>query len=178
MAECIIWRTPCAPDGTIKYDMGLSVVKGSPRAGGDYRIKMEPLEAMDDGVKARLTTWLIDERARGCKFPLIDEDAVARASRRKPLTVPERAKRLLRHLVSESSTRVDKPLWISPGAPSLHGPSPLYYSTQAWSESVNFDEVLYFLDELQNQELVRWVSEGKLVVMLDGNARIEEQTTP
>ncbi len=161
-------------DGTIEYDMGLSVVRNSPRAGGDYRFKvgMIGMATVDDCVKARLTTWLIDERARGCRFPLIDQDAVDRVSKRKPLSVPERAERLLRHLVNES-TRVDKPLWISPGAPGLHGPSPLYYSTQAWSESVNFGEVRYFLDELQSQELVRWVSEGKLVVTLDGYARAE-----
>ena len=54
-------------------------VHHSPRAGGNYSITLDaqyklPEGWLDDSEKARLTTWLIDQRNMGVRYPLVTED--------------------------------------------------------------------------------------------------------
>lgn len=85
------------------------VVEESPRAGGGYSITFQARMrltdgAMDDSVRARLTTWLIDQRLQGERLPRVTTDSIRRAIVQTPLPVHVRADRLLRYLAFQSNT--------------------------------------------------------------------------
>ena len=99
--KCPIWGTPA----NLKNADGLSIVMNSPRAGGEYRIS-ESLAAagpeiqLPDGNagKARLTCWLVEQRAIGELVPLITCKVLEIVRVRKELTVLERTNRILQYL--------------------------------------------------------------------------------
>ena len=104
---CPIWGTvaayPCPPsDDLIFYD--------SPRAGGKFSMA-RPTEtdinenphlmmgSVDASVKARLTSWLIEQRHRQKEeFPEVTCDSIRNAQARLPLKVAEIADNFLRYL--------------------------------------------------------------------------------
>ena len=116
----------------------------SERTGGWYianRLDMEgELQDCDDRVRARLTTWLIDQRRLGEEMPEIDTAVIKEVKRQKDLSVPERADRLLRaakQTVSDIGKLVE-----------LEGYS---YFWLAHSESVNGGEVRYLGEYLKHR---------------------------
>lgn len=78
------------------------------RFGGQYLIRqdislMEFSEEYDnDLVKARLTSWLIEQRSLDEECPKIREAEIAEASKRQSLSEAERAYRLLKYLCRET----------------------------------------------------------------------------
>ena len=61
-SECPIWGTPASVKS---LDIEFLKIIDSPRAGGRYSISEQAitlLPQIDDRVKARLTTWLVDQR--------------------------------------------------------------------------------------------------------------------
>ena len=52
----------------------------------------------DPSLKARLTTWLIDQRRLGVDCPEVDSNTIKDSERRRPLPIRERADRFLRYL--------------------------------------------------------------------------------
>ena len=96
VGSCRIWGTKaCTEDKTGDYD-----IVNSPRAGGRYQISWEAaqiLESCDEHVKARLTSWLIDQRRFGEQYPKVDADKIEEAKGRRELPVRERADRLLKY---------------------------------------------------------------------------------
>ena len=96
---CPIWGTPATEHSTNGRDGRES---DSPRAGGRYFIS-RTAEAIlkgchDDALKARLTTWLIDQRRLGVDCPEIDSSTIKDAEARRPLPIGERADQFLRYL--------------------------------------------------------------------------------
>ena len=92
---------------------------------------------LDDAAKARLTTWLVDQRGQGVYRPIVTEEVIEYARTRRPLSVDERAERLLRYLVEQSNTLGER-LSVSR--------TPLL----AWTESTDIREVIQlegYLDE-------------------------------
>ena len=90
----------------MKPDRGLMCVE-SERAGGCYLIDKEVqfhLEDVVDSVKARLTTWLVDQRLQGKDCPLITDEIIKYASVRRRLSVGERAERLIKYFVKQSDS--------------------------------------------------------------------------
>ena len=76
----------------------------SPRAGGPYLMSesgWQDLYSVGDAHKLRLTSWLVDQRRLGEQCPEITAKVVEDAKRRPPLSVHERADRLLRSVASE-----------------------------------------------------------------------------
>ena len=99
--KCPIWGTAA----TLESADGPSTVVDSPRAGGKYRISGSlaaagPEIQLPDGNagKARLTSWLVEQKMIGDPVPLITRKVLDTVRVRKPLTVPERANRILEYL--------------------------------------------------------------------------------
>jgi hypothetical protein len=68
----------------------------SPRAGGDYRISGSAtvtIKHKSPAEKARITTWIVDQRRSGEAAPLVTDDVVQQAAARRPLRMSERKRR-------------------------------------------------------------------------------------
>lgn len=104
--ECLIWPRFPAVHVTRKPDPDSPFyVEGSPRAGGDYAVTAGAEQRLSGGygridkrVRARLTTFLIDERASGEERPTVTTDLMERAKDAVDLTPETRADRLLRFM--------------------------------------------------------------------------------
>ena len=116
-------------------------VDDSPRAGGGYSIDVvlvsSGINSLSDQEKARLTTWLVDQRALGNTQPEITETDIDYVKARRPLPVHERAERLLQFISKEGRTVAD-PVWIATDkTPTLHMRGPNRLSGQrsiiAWT---------------------------------------------
>ena len=153
--SCLIWgygyeakvANPCRQGSD-----SLFLVRDSARAGGGYVLTDEARYKLSEGwfdasEKARLTTWLIDQRIMGVRYPLVTEGILDEIRRRPPLPVHERANRLLRFIFSKANkvaSTVDI-RWDT-------------WQAYAWSESTDWDEVFYLLDYLEE---MRWIQDGK-----------------
>ena len=104
--ECLIWpRFPAVHVARNPVADGLVCVEGSPRAGGDYAVTACAEQRLsggyrriDERVRARLTTILVDERASGEEWPTVTTDLIERATNAADLTLETRADRLLQYL--------------------------------------------------------------------------------
>ena len=155
---------------------GLEIaVEDSPRAGGRYSITREARwmiqdNGLDDGQKARLTTILVDQRKQGVKWPKVIPSLIERAKNTPALPVHIRADRLLR-FISEQSPTISERLTLQSDT----------YGAYAWSDSVTWDDVVYFLDYLIDRG---WINGVRLMgggfigtVTMSGHAKIEEYAT-
>ena len=97
-SRCPIWNTPASRESL--FDRDVERVD-SPRAGGWYSISGQAitlLPQIDDRVKARLTTWLVDQRRLGVQCPEILQQTITDAKQQRDLSVHDRADRLLQYI--------------------------------------------------------------------------------
>ncbi len=152
----------------------------SPRAGGLYRLTPEAFAMIHHGrltdkQKAKLTTWLYDERKRGTKSPVVTSgilDSIAYSNSTPSLSRSERDYRLLRFLVNKTENIGDQ---INVGK---YGEMALVVS-----ESVGWLEVFFLLKHLNDQGFIEYEdtrnpSKCIAVVAVKGHDRIEETETP
>ena len=174
MSSCPIWGGNNWADVSYVAPTAMYQVKNSPRAGGSYEVWGILVEAqvkhMSDAQKARLTTWLIDQRAQGNEMPGVTKESVAYAKVKRPLPVHQRAERLLRFIAGLAGSIGER---VSVDKSSL--------GAYAWSESTVWTEVDYCLDYLEEN---RWtdgtrVFGGKFhgTVTVAGYNHIAEQET-
>ena len=85
---CPIWETPA----TVHLDRHRDGRKvDSPRAGGCYFISetaVKEISNLDAPAKARLTTWLIDQRRLGVDCPEVDSSKIKDVERFPPFADP------------------------------------------------------------------------------------------
>ena len=165
--NCVIW-----PDFEASYNvLPLDLMRGvvSERAGGEYRISMQAalsVQRLSDAERARLTTWLVDQRLQGNEWPVVTVDIVEDAISRRPLTTYDRAERLIR-LVDRKSESVGTAVTVSTDA------------LMAWSESTNREDVEYFIRYLAKNAWLsaeRTASNGfRLIVSMDGHSRLADR---
>ena len=132
-SRCPIWDTPASEEST---DGRQGKLVDSPRAGGRYFISgtaIGCLPRIDERGKARLTSWLVDQRRLGVKCPEIDSNTITMAEQKKDLPVHERADRLLRYIEDQTE---DIGCGLSFLAYDISKPAIV-----AWSESVEGREV-------------------------------------
>lgn len=94
---CPIWGTP-AIDEPGGRDGRLV---NSPRVGGDYfisRTAIPVLNECDDRIKARLTSWLVEQRRLGNTRPVISTNAINEAKLRRHIPISKRAENVLQFL--------------------------------------------------------------------------------
>ena len=107
ITTCPIWGTRFEATGHYFDRTRTFRVDSSPRAGGGYSIDgvlvSSEVSSLSDQEKARLTTWLVDQRALGDIQPKITRAShQLRLGLRRPLPVHERAERLLKLIALNS----------------------------------------------------------------------------
>ena len=162
------------PDEGESVESGKSIKVDSERAGGRFEITddgQDSLKSLGDHGKARLTSWLVEQRNRGIEFPRVTESVAEYASNRRSLWAHERAERLLRFIATQADVvgvhlRFDKNSAIA---------------ALAWIESTDWREVDYFFDYLKQ---VGWLDgdgfmNGGFIanVTVDGYSQIAELYT-
>ena len=131
-SRCPIWDTPASEAPASRRDGRLM---DSRRAGGRYSISGTAIACLpkgDERLKARLTSWLINQRRSGDESGN-DSTTVEQAKQRQDLPVHERADRF-------SNTLEVKPR----RSEKLFGTHAKVFDPMlAWSESVDMSEVRY-----------------------------------
>ena len=134
--RCPIWKTPAR----VSADANMALLVDSERACGAYRIGINlavhlgTTTDIDDSARARLTTMLVDQRNIGDLWPQVTADMLNQAKNRRPLSVYERADRLLKYMAEKRS--MGQRLYKIPE------------DSLAWSESINENEQAVILDYL------------------------------
>ena len=170
---CLIW------DGHEGVSHGVfqngNCIVDSPRAGGKYLITEEARlrilnGGLDDSQKARLTTILVDQRKMGIEEPWVTASLVEEAKKAQSLSVPERADRLLR-FITDQAVPVSTLVLVTEETPGAY----------AWSESIQWSDIEYFLGYLEKNEWIEVPSIGhgvrKCIVTVEGYRQIKEQKT-
>ena len=168
---CPIWGTPASEESTGGYGVRLM---NSPRAGGRYLINQSAIRCLprvNDRVKARLTSWLVDQRRLGNECPEIDSDTITMAEQQKDLSVHDRADRLLQY-IGDQTVEIGKDFnFLSEHVSNK--------AIAAWSESVSENEVRYLLDYLHEERWIKRDAYNPRVYTLTvrGYARLAELET-
>jgi len=101
--------------------------------------------------KARLTTWLIDQRIQGDSEPEITLENLEKAIQRPSLGTRERAEKLLTYLANQSNN-------LSTGIDVQHDTLSAY----AWSESLEWTKVVFLLNFLYSSGLIEHALSGRI----------------
>lgn len=144
----------------------------SPRAGGKYFISgtaEKMIGNVDDFAKARLTTWLIDERNQGTDAPEVMSSMLENLGDRAQLSVQDRTVRLL-ELLSHRTGRLGATVnyrWGDSISEELF----------AWSESTHVDEVSFLLGVLEERGHIhssRYMGGANIKVLVAGYEWLDE----
>ena len=168
--RCAIW-----PDSQANRRMvsTVAIEIESPRVGGKYIIDglMESLlfHGISDSERARLTTWLVNQRVQGVAAPVVTAEVLDNIKTKPPLPIHERAERLLQFIAGQTKT-IGNPVFVLPDTLEAY----------AWSESTEWEEVDYLLDYLKEKDWIRGegfqfggIEHGSITV--EGYSRIAEQ---
>ena len=178
ITACPIWGSEFGAKLGLLSRTNTVHVLDSPRAGGgyqiDYVLQLAQVPSMSDKEKARLTTWLVDQRLQGNMQPHVTEEIIRQVGNKRYLQVHERAERLLRFIASLAETVSDDV--------SIGGDFDATGRACAWSESTNWYEIAYFIDYLKEKGWIRnalttldgFIGIG---VSVDGYSRIAEAET-
>ena len=198
IAACRIWGQDYAAVGQSIPDPSKVVVTESDRAGGGYVILGgvgRHIAGLEDSEKARLTTWLVDQRLQGNLRPVVTEEIVEYAVKKHRLPIDERAGRLLRFLSRQTivagefiplfqhSRELPRDPFGSPIYPDMPT-NPTFLAAMAWSESTSPEEVSYLLDYLEEEGWIQESHKGsgpiprsrQHRVTVSGHVRISEDT--
>ena len=180
-ATCLIWGTPAFEEPTDRD--GYVVV--SPRAGGKYFITgtaTEVLKNHDDRVRARLTSWLVEQRRPENPCPEIHRDTISEAQQTPDSGIPERADGILRYLETRSDHLGDEVTYsvfyslYAESVPTEHERE--YFGLLSHSESINKKDLCFLLDYLDQCGLIENAAldgqMGGCVLTATGYARVEE----
>ena len=149
---CLIWGTQ-AKELSVGLRDGASI--DSPRAGGPYfvsGIAAALLQRTTEREKARLTSWLGEQRRLGEDTPEVTTKTLEDVERRPSLSVHERADRLLKSISLELDDIAD--MFIHHEYDGENNP---LHCRMAWSESVRPEEMTYLMTYLENSA---WIGDG------------------
>jgi hypothetical protein len=170
--ECPIWGEP-ALLLDILGEGGAKV--HSPRTGGAYRISgsaIVTIKRKSPAEKARITTWIVDQRMSGEDSPLVTADIVDETSARKPLKTSERKRRFFLLAISRNFQPSDK---FKTSNASRHNNE--RYDTdmgalESWTECLDSTEVAGLMRLLDEEGLVS-TSVDSIVITAKGFERME-----
>ena len=184
MESCPIWDGNYWAKVIHIPETSMNRVMNSARAGGSYEVWEILVEAevkhMTDPQRARLTTWLIDQRAQGNEMPSVTREIVAYAKGKRALSAHERASRLIKYM-AYCSELVGHAVNISrfvgsPTAPDFHieALSTMDMGAMAWSESISLREVGFLLSYLVARGWVSDIGQDHYSVTVDGYSEIAD----
>ena len=182
LVSCFIWGSEYdaqrllgseLPISEISHNESIHVI--SPRTGGVYEITGKAIRHLEYAKlttrgKARLTTWIVDERERGKTVPRITVDLIDRiclSENSIEISISERSKRLLWFIKRESE-----------GLGSEFNLQDHELAAMAWSESTSKQDIVFLLRDLSEQNCVeiKQGSEWTVAVTPAGYRYIEDQT--
>ena len=175
---CPIWGIDCT---VYYYDRGRNIhhIENSFRAGGNYEVFANDCfiirEDMNDSERARLTSFLVEQRMHGTEVPLITKEEIQLAKERNPLPVHERAERLLRFLADQSSS-IGEVLeilslnnsWVQ-NYDEIRNEFNATQSAMAWSESTTDEELSFLTNYLARQG---WITKDRQIIDGTGMNRV------
>lgn len=163
---CAIWGTSaegqCSKPFVWQYN--------SSRADGLYAIHefaRARIQPEDFKLKAKITTWLIDERRSGNSNPLVTEDVLDKIKSLPRLKLNERIDRLLMYF-HHIGQRPGTNLYLN----LLDDDQKTRYQIAAWTESEDDDEAIGFLKLAEFSNLLRW-NRVELSLTMEGWERLE-----
>lgn len=131
----------------------------SPRAGGKYVVSgtaQELLKAADDQQRARLTTWLVKQRALGDEWPWVASSTLAEVKNGSGSTVADRADGVLRFLASRTELLGARVRFRLEAWPQEHDDlTVVYFGLLAHSECVGENDLDFLLDYLKGRGFIR-----------------------
>ena len=139
--RCLIWSDWEAYGVRQDGSRFVVVFLDSPRAGGSYEISLIArfeLDVLSPVERARLTTWLVDQRSMGTIRPTITSEVLSYLKTRRSLPAHMRADRLLRFIADQTGA-------VGNSYDIRSGSKPGAY---AWSESVSEGEIGFLIDYL------------------------------
>ena len=163
--RCVIWNTVATDESEPGRD-GMSL--NSPRAGGRYFISGSAaamVASCEERVKARLTSWLVDQRRSGVRRPEVGTSSIDDAARYQDLAVGRRVDRLL-GFIAERSPQIGMTFFLTNQETTC--------TAMAWSESTNMEEVRFLLGYIEKRG---WLeadesTPNRYVLTIEGHARL------
>ena len=175
--KCPIWGVDCTVSRAGETG-NVWRVQNSFRAGGDYEFTHEArfeVGDLEDDVKARLTSILVEQWMKGLEIPRLTADDVQHAKSRSRLPMLDRAERVLRLLVSRSSYLGDVLDFIDPndrrslarGLDTGSLDTSHFEHALAWSECISSED----LSRLTNYLAQRgWIEKGREIYSGNGHS--------
>ena len=173
---CPIWGNGFESRGYSLQNIRTWIIEDSPRAGGGFeigQIAQSTVRELNESQTAMLTTMLINQRLLGEERPRVTPEMVEDAKRMRPLSIPERALRLLRYF-AESSEDIGQQFTMGEGGA-------VDWRALAWSESENWPRAFKFAQYLESKgwiELTDWGDTASVEVLVDGFSEIATQKKP
>ena len=187
LTSCLIWGGSYDASGLPIYPTHMARVDDSPRTGGGYMVPWPStlVSNLSDKEKARLTTWLVDQRIQGVRLPEITAAVVDYVKAKPPLSVHKRADRLLQYLSNLTSVVGERVGLGTPAVdPDPFGQRPMSegstsWEAMAWSESIQALEIQFLVDYLLGKGWIKGQREdhgmGHFTVTVDGYIHIADQ---
>lgn len=202
LKRCPIW--PDSPIERITRSQSLERVfhvTSAARAGGDYAIGVEARQVLgskdqgiDDSVRARLVTILIEMRASGDECPTVTQELIIQATHASPMAVHKRADRLLTFIGRRCGT-IDAVFSLARKDPEYEGRDgtllppnsvkfPNRYGALACTESSSANELEYIWEYIRDE--MKWIKPANratidpsksCIITPAGHARIAELST-
>ena len=176
---CAIWNMPATKIPVIRDGQTFD----SPRAGGRYFISGSAealLEHTDNRAKARLTTWLVEQRRLGTSCPEISPETVGDAKQRRDANIFDRVDGILRYLARRSKTLGTLIGYRHPLTypPPLDSRDEVYLELLAHSECVSLEDLDFLLAYLKKRGWIEWrgadIPERACILTVEGYARLAE----
>lgn len=162
--ECAIWGV----EATTSRNAAFIWQYRCRRAGGCYQIDIQAwqwIQSTDNILRAKLTSWIVDQHRSGDEWPLITADVCAAINARHSLRLSNRIARFL-GWVEFSGFRPGNSISMN------HGDTSTLDEISAWTECVSEDEAAGFLNLLENSGFLNWDT-GEIDLTLDGWKALE-----
>lgn len=168
---CPIWNVPAVTKTTDRD----GVYVNSPRAGGQYfisrTVEVNLRSQATEPLRARLTTWLVDQRHLGVECPEIMSTTLDEMERRRPLTVQKRCDRLLAFLADQQG-HIGDPITVhvTDAAQVMYGTGVTELGARllAHTESTQAQEGKYLLQQLVHKDFLELRNTEQYAITLDG----------
>jgi len=187
-SKCPIWKTSANIE-SFEYasgSLGPHLVSGyhvqSPRTGGNYSIEKKAYDEVgathfDNFAKARLTTWLVNQRLMGIESPKITIEIANYAKNGSPMSVYFRADRLLRY-IANLSPLLGYTFYYYPNFEVESSGHDDQIAMLAESESTEKSELVYLFNFLESRGLLIQESSSHdrlcFIVTPSGHAHLAE----
>jgi len=158
--NCPIWDTKAEIKNLSEKQ---DILVDSPRAGGKYCITAkakELLRELDDGKKARLTSWLVKQRSLGVECPKIGDKTISNEEYGQALEYSERMDRLLEHIKGKANREPRKLVRVITFKGARPNDEPYYQEALAASESIDRDEFISLLHEMHGKGWLKNSTKG------------------